>query len=212
MLDHVKKAMSVVNRSANRLRKQIAEIGEQISALEKEKSALCRTPVLQNDFVRAICGAIDVMAEEEREAYSTYLWRQVMGRMRGNWGHPIYENMVRMMNGRVKLHGLFTRQENYPDPDTLPLLPAMFLFRDAIKKALTESIEAFEWPISETKSFDEIRARIAEIDDEMERLEAKRKELYAVAEEVGIDVSDDRLFTAQQPASEEPSEEKPAEG
>lgn len=198
MLDNVKKAMSVINRSAIRLRKQIAEVNEQIRALEKERAELMSTPVVRSDFVRAVCAAIDVMADNEQSAYSDYFFDQIKGKVAHGWGSPAAHNMIAMADGRVKLQGLFNRQRNYPDPDAAPLRAVIFLFRDAIKKALTESIEAFAWPIEGAKPLDEITARVEEIDREIERLLAERKELAAMAREIGIDVSDARLSAAQQ--------------
>lgn len=198
MQENIKKAMSVINRSANRLRAQMAKVNEQINVLYRERSKLMQLPVLSSDFARSVCTAIDVMAEEEGVKFFRYFRDQTDGRTPHVWGSPTASNMLRLAEGRVKMIGLISHQVNFPDPDLLPLGTAIFMFRDAIKKAVTESIETVEWSYDNAKPLDEINARVAEIDQEIEQLEAELKELRATAREIGIDVSDARLSAAQQ--------------
>lgn len=190
MLDNVKKAFAEIGKAASKFRETDASLAARLKALSEQRHALLRRHVSRADYARVLCSHIDTKADEECGNFVAFLQGNALGKGVYTWlkdGGATAHNVLHITNGVVEPRGLLSHSDIASE--AILEMPAMFLFREQIKAAITQAVQAMKWPFADCTPLDEILAGIEAIDTEVKDLTEQRRELHQQAREVGISLA-----------------------
>lgn len=165
-----------IKKSVDSLIGQVNGIKRELEGLRREREELQVMPAAKADVIEQLCLRIDAVAAE----YPADLTRAVGGFLASSKTHrlsaPTFSLGVLLpqasgagagMSAATLMHGM------------------AFLFRDPLKKAIAEAINAAEWPET-TVTLATRTKRLEELDDRIGKLEAEEDELRNHAARAGI--------------------------
>lgn len=173
--------------------KALAVIATKIGALHDEAEAINNAPLNCADFCELLGADIDSAARAARSNLANMALGYAMPLQKGKHHHSQGHYLTRpnfSFGGKTDGLGLawptLKRMVCMGDhtlvmsADEVSAMTLCGLFGDAIKKAMTESLMAREWPFEDAQPIAERLVRLKAIDDEVAKLEEEQTGLQAL--------------------------------
>ncbi|NCT66371.1 MAG: hypothetical protein GXC76_01875 [Rhodanobacteraceae bacterium] len=185
----LKALLPQVKEQTEIIRATLADLRRQRAGLEAELSALLRVPMRKDDYLALVHAEVDAYADDFAKGVARKLEReQDPPEKRGESTH-------RFANGRLSL-ALSHRPENgylfgcLVGSNDLKFDRWAFLFRDAMKDALSGAfaLARWEWEGETVRPLPELRAEHDRLSAAIAELQRQERELIEQAAEIGVSV------------------------
>ncbi|MBN4939754.1 hypothetical protein JY409_17065 [Stenotrophomonas maltophilia] len=209
-IDAIKNLLPSVSEGRAKLQAAYEEVRACQKTLNAERDILLKLPLAKDDLVAVMHAEIDAAADDYLKMASEKLRDDLI--VRGSpAGRPSPKLCVGDVDGTRKYfrgrmlgqlrmatgHSEYT-SDNPGDP--LTQQAATFLFRDEMKRAAAQVVGAVQYPFPNAKSLAEVRARLGEIDSELNSLQGLRAEVEAQARALGVTLADEPATVASPPS------------
>lgn len=181
--------------SAHRLRitDALQSVRVKISGLQSELRAIYNSAITREDYARVVLVGIDAAADRQIDKLAEHFRYCAVGEKDTNRSAASVRAAIAALSverprhhlPQPSLFGLPLKVEGR-EGDALTAPMAYALFRDDIKRTVTEAIERIEpWPWPEALALDAATTRIDAINREMDALRTEETALVAEASEFG---------------------------
>ncbi|MBN4938075.1 hypothetical protein JY409_08485 [Stenotrophomonas maltophilia] len=209
-IDAIKNLLPSVSEGKAKLQAAYEEVRGCQKALNAERDSLLKLPLAKDDLIAVMHAEIDAAADGYLKMAAGKLRDDIVAQDSSEKQRSPkvcvgdVERTRKHFRGRML--GQLRMATGYSDytgdnpTDPLTQHAATFLFRDEMKRAAAQVVEAMQYPFPDAKSLVEVRARLSEIDSELASLGVLRGELEAQAKALGITLSDEPAKAVPSPA------------
>lgn len=188
-MNALKNLMPAMRESAAVIRRELAALNGRIDQLQAERVALLKQPITREDYAALIHADIDRLADGYRDLTASKMLARMSLDAKPGEPADVQTAMRFPRVGFSSLAGGLRDPVRDFDGEPLSQGAATFLFRDDMKRAATEAVNAIKkWPFPNAKPLGDSLARIAQIDAELVDLKAQRTEVVDQSGELGLDV------------------------
>lgn len=189
-IEKIKSLLPELGKQAETIRQEESRILERMQLIAKERKELLEQPITRDDYAELVCIDIDRIADGYRRVAAQNIGMRIGPDKKNGHDKPTVELAIRMekRNSLCLLSGMRHAGEWDNDARELSQGAATFLFRDAMKAAAIDVVNAVEpWPFPNAKPLVESIARIEAIDQEMQVLLLEKTELDQVFRQLGLE-------------------------
>ncbi|WP_164153142.1 hypothetical protein [Stenotrophomonas maltophilia] len=209
-IDAIKSLLPSVSEGRAKLQAAYEEVRGCQKTLNAERDSLLKLPLAKDDLIAVMHAEIDAAADGYLKMAADKLRDDIVARDSSASQHSpkvcvgdidrTRKHFRGRMLGQLRMATGYSEYTGDNPTDSLTQHAATFLFRDEMKRAAAQVVEAMQYPFPNAKSLVEVRARLIEIDSELASLGVLRGEVEAQAKALGITLSDEPAKAVPSPA------------